>query len=459
MPTAAVPELVALPGPHLTRDALAGVDLVTHLVHAAAAHPQPLVVHADGSFFAPHMGTVGCVGVRGTPAVREVLSNGADLGPLLPDLGDLPDDVRSLSRGVFSFDGPLHLRHRSELRRLIALDERTTAVLRDAAAEALRPWAGRNIDLTGACRDVAGDVWSAVLFGPGERGRALGRGVRAVVDGRRERRMATTGGARRAAGRRTVVASRALASALHDWLAAGDRDGLLAGLGDGLAPGDPTTLAVAHATALCAAGTEPAAASLAWAVLCLTQRPDLQARIRDGDHDLLDRALRESQRLLPSSAIVTRATLRPVEVVGHRLPARCELMVSSFLAHRDPDRFPDPLRFEPDRWLDTEPGPFEFFPFGAGGRGCLGATVARAMLRTTLAELLAGSTVTLPFDRRVGWQMPDALVPAAGVPVTVAGARRPAGAGGDHGRAVGPITTLVEFGPRQERPEVCPIGH
>jgi cytochrome P450 len=458
-----VAALRALPGPRLPRTGSQGLDLVTHLLATVTAHPQPLVVHAMESFFAPHMGTIGCVGVRGAPAIREVLTNSSDYAPLLPDTGDLPPDVRSLSRGVFTFDGPPHARHRSALRRLIALDDESTEVMRAAAAEVIGTWHGRQLDLTTACRAASRDIWAAVLFGRGDLGRAIGRGVQAVVDGRRAGRLATTAGRRHAARRRIVHASRELTATLGDWLRSADRTGLLAGLGDDLdGDGDGTALAIAHTTALCAAATEPAAASLGWAVLALTQRPDLQEEIRGAldapgarpaarvsgprppARDLLDRVLLESQRLLPSSAIVTRVTLRPVEVAGQVLPGNCEVMVSSLLAHREATRFPEPSRFAPERWVGIEVSPFEFFPFGAGVRGCLGAAVARTMLRTTLTELLTVATVQLAFDTRVGWQMPDALVTSPGAPVSVG----PPVNTGLLPRALGPITGIVEFDQR-----------
>jgi cytochrome P450 len=443
--------LTSLPGPHLTRDRLRGLDLVDHLLDVADAHPAPLVAHAVESFFAPHMGTVGCVGVRGPEAVRQVLTDSTDYGPLQPDTADLPPDVRSMSRGVFTFDGPPHVHQRSALRELIALDDRAVGVVRQAARRAAGEWSRLPLDLTTASRTTARDVLGVVLFGPGEPGRAIARGVQRVVDGRRARRLATTPVERRDARHRTVDASRSLASMLARWLVTDDRQGLLAGLGDDVADDEGAALAVAHATALCAAATEPAAATLAWTVLALTQRLDLQEAIADERtdgpavapvSDLLDRVLLETQRLVPSSAIVTRATLRPVEVAGHVLPARCEVMVSSLLAHRDPSVFPDPRRFDPDRWVGSRPGPFAFFPFGAGVRGCLGATVARVVLRATLAELLATGTVSLAFDTKVGWQMPDALVPGPGIPVVVTAAPAP-----EPGRVEGPLTRLVDFVP------------
>jgi cytochrome P450 len=117
-------------------------------------------------------------------------------------------------------------------------------------------------------------------------------------------------------------------------------------------------------------------------------------------------------------------------------------MISSFLAQRDLTRFPEPRLFSPDRWLDLRPTPFEFFPFGAGVRACLGASLARAVLRTTVAELVTRGTLSLAFDTRVGWQMPDALMPSTGVPVLLR-----ASADDSFGRARGPICEIVDFAP------------
>lgn len=446
-----------LPGPRLRRPDLRGLDLVTHLLHTAQAHPQPVVAHAVESFFAPHMETVGCVGVRGVAAIRQVLTNVEDFAPLQPDWRDLPEDIQSMSRGVFTFHGRPHSHHRSALREVIGLDDRSAQTMRSAARNAVCQWQEQERDLIGACRVIARDVLGEVLFGTGEASNVIARGVGQVVDGRRAGRLASTPAERAAAHRQLVHASRSLAGTVAAWIGSRPREGILAPLGHDLSDDATTTLAIAHATAICAAATEPTAASLAWAALALTQRPDLQAAIReelDGPHGtpapaapstgrtLLDRVVLESQRLLPSSAIVTRATLRPVEIAGHLLPQRCEVMISSFLAQRDLTRFPEPRLFSPDRWLDLRPTPFQFFPFGAGARACLGASLARAVLRTTVAELVTRGMLSLAFDTRVGWQMPDALMPSTGVPVLLR-----ASADGSFGRARGPICEIVDFAP------------
>lgn len=430
--------LAGLPGPHLTRADIDGIDLVGHLLETAAAFPQPVVAHADGSFFAPHLATVGCVGVRGADHIASVLTDTANYAPLSPAVDDLPPDVQKLSEGVFTMHGHDHDRYRRQLRGLFTLDGSSTARMNSAIEVALDGWAGARLDLVDASRQVAGDVWAAVLFGGRRQDRELARLVSRVVDGRRARRTASTPTADRLARRHTVRASRALDRALRDWFDEGCGTGLLAQLDDPTDPAEARTRAVAHATAVFAAASEPAAASLAWAILALSQRPDLAEASR-GDTAAIDRLLRETQRLVPSSAIVTRSTLRPVRIAGRDIPAGCEVMISSLLAQRDPATFADPLRFDPGRWRGPAPARFAFFPFGAGARACLGAGPARQMLGAVLGALLDRGVVLLPVDCHVGWRMPDALMPSAGIPIELGSAGRPPG------RARGPLSRLVRF--------------
>jgi len=57
------------------------------------------------------------------------------------------------------------------------------------------------------------------------------------------------------------------------------------------------------------------------------------------------------------------------------VPAGAYLHLSQFVTHRDPRWFPDPERFEPDRWLPEAEGARPkicYFPFGGGGRKCIG---------------------------------------------------------------------------------------
>src|SRR5262249_58473449 len=81
----------------------------------------------------------------------------------------------------------------------------------------------------------------------------------------------------------------------------------------------------------------------------------------------------------------------PVEVGGWEFPAGTVLMVSVYLVHRDPDVYPEPEVFRPERFENGLPHPKAWLPFGGGVRRCLGSSLAqlemKVVLRTVLSEL------------------------------------------------------------------------
>jgi cytochrome P450 len=65
---------------------------------------------------------------------------------------------------------------------------------------------------------------------------------------------------------------------------------------------------------------------------------------------LTDRIVAETLRLYPPAWMVTRSTTTNTELGGHPLPAGITLIYSAYQLHRRADLFPDPNRFDPDRW-------------------------------------------------------------------------------------------------------------
>lgn len=85
-----------------------------------------------------------------------------------------------------------------------------------------------------------------------------------------------------------------------------------------------------------------------------------------------------------------RLTKREVEIGGHRYPPGVVLLASGGLVHHDPEIYPRPWSFEPERFLDKSPGTYTWIPFGGGRRRCLGASFAleemKIVLRSTLGR-------------------------------------------------------------------------
>lgn len=219
---------------------------------------------------------------------------------------------------------------------------------------------------------------------------------------------------------------------------------------------------IAAASAFFVAGHETTAKTLMWTLLLLDQHPRALDAVRDElatvlggraptPDDLprlvqLDRVVRESMRILTAVPVLFfRVPDREVEIDGHRIPPRANLVISPLMEHRDPGLFPEPQRFRPERWASAEPGPFAYLPFGAGPRICIGAAFASQSIRLMLAMILQrfrlhgidGSRI----DRLVRTNI---LMARRGLPMEIAVADdRPL----PPPRITGSITDLVDLGP------------
>jgi cytochrome P450 len=125
------------------------------------------------------------------------------------------------------------------------------------------------------------------------------------------------------------------------------------------------------------AGHETTASGLAWALYELGLDPALLVRAQHasdtGDDDYLEAVVKEALRLHPIIPMVVRFVLRPATIAGVHVPAGVSVGPSILLAHRDPENFPEPERFRPERFLEGKVAPHTWIPFGGGVRRCIGA--------------------------------------------------------------------------------------
>ena len=173
------------------------------------------------------------------------------------------------------------------------------------------------------------------------------------------------------------------------------------------------------------AGHETTALALTWTWHLLSRHPEIESKL----HEELDRVLagrapefsdlqrlpyterviKESMRLYPPAWSLARTVISDFELRGYKIPAGANVVMSQWIMHRHPAYFPEPEKFDPDRWL-TEPAQklprFAYFPFGGGPRQCIGA--AFAMMEATL--LLA--TIAQQFRLRTLPNHPVATTPS-----------------------------------------------
>jgi cytochrome P450 len=166
------------------------------------------------------------------------------------------------------------------------------------------------------------------------------------------------------------------------------------------------------------AGHETTAMTLCWTMLLLASHPEIQYAVADEVRaalrgapptiddlermPLLNHVVDESMRLLPATPMLFfRRCVEPFELAGRRMPVGSTVLLSPLLTHRDPELYPEPQRFRPQRWDSLRPSTYQYLPFGAGPRRCVGAGFAGQAIRLTLAVLLQRVRLSMPGAMRV----------------------------------------------------------
>ena len=187
------------------------------------------------------------------------------------------------------------------------------------------------------------------------------------------------------------------------------------------------------------AGHDTSTALLAWTLTLLGQHPDALARARAETDavlgaadtppsldqldqlDYLDRVVKETLRLYPPIHVGNRRAACDVAVQGYHVPAETRVMYSIYLAHRDPDHWPDPDRFDPERFCPANDRrvPFAYIPFGGGPRICIGAAFAQVEVKAVLARLLQTFDLRLLNGEAIRPYMGATLEPRPGVMMCV----------------------------------------
>jgi cytochrome P450 len=139
------------------------------------------------------------------------------------------------------------------------------------------------------------------------------------------------------------------------------------------------------------AGYETTTSGLAWAFERLLHSPLVLQQLLselDRDDEYLDAVVKETLRCRPVVPVVARRVREPVVLSGHSIPAGAVLMVSIYLVHNDPEAYPDPQEFRPERFLGELSEDAAWIPFGGGVRRCLGASFAQLEMKLVLREVL-----------------------------------------------------------------------
>ncbi|HSQ39191.1 MAG TPA: cytochrome P450, partial [Anaerolineales bacterium] len=192
---------------------------------------------------------------------------------------------------------------------------------------------------------------------------------------------------------------------------------------------------VGHTTTMFRGGYNPNGMALYWTIFLLSRHPEALKRVLEeldgamGGKDPTPEAveklpylvgvIKEGMRLFPAGTWTGRLAMREFELDGHPLPKGTWIVMSPYVVHRIPEIFPDPYCFMPERWLTENHPAYEFMPFSAGPRYCIGTSLAMMQLKIALSILLQRYSFTLKPGMRVDCAGLNSIRPKNGLPMIV----------------------------------------
>jgi hypothetical protein len=167
---------------------------------------------------------------------------------------------------------------------------------------------------------------------------------------------------------------------------------------------------------LLAAGHETTASALAWTFERISRHPGvltaLAAEAVTDDNELRQATILETQRSRTVIDAIGRHVYAPVYELGEwSIPQDHTIIVSILRLHNDPELFPNPQRFDPQRFVGTKPPSFAWIPYGGGTRRCVGAVFANVEMDVVLRTVLRHFTIEAT-------DAPDERIHARGVAYT-----------------------------------------
>ena len=448
------------------------------LAFLQAAHIEGgglIVISENGPLFSRAQNCSAAVAVFGTAGVRQVLNDTDVFGTAVSvgELFSLPPTLKRLNAGLFNMHGEQHSNHQQLLTSFLTADG--IVGLSDAIVQG---WESFNLELEvvqevpllSEMRRLALHVSERMIFG--DANLELGRLIQSYFYQRRSlsgRQLRPGPAARRELIRLGFELDRALCAKLAALRKEASASPLkskclltqLSTLGNNVGVHLTDDELIAHANTLFMSSSEPVAVALTWTLILLSQKPELRCAIRteltracradslpprfnEIDLPLLKAVIQESLRLLPPNAVMVRLTTRPGRLLEHELPQNCEVVLSPYVAHRDPHEFVDPATFNPHRWSNLRPSTYAYFPFGIGTRYCVGKQLAKLLLVSMLARILDRYDVILARDQELDWTIDVTMMPASDpvvrfIPKTRTRECMTAG------RLGGPVAALVRF--------------
>jgi cytochrome P450 len=193
-----------------------------------------------------------------------------------------------------------------------------------------------------------------------------------------------------------------------------------------------------EALTLFLAGHETTANTLTWTWYLLSQHPEVERKLHQELDEILqgrlpafedvprlaytEMVVAESIRLYPPAWAIGRRSLVDQKIGNYAVPANAIVLLSPFVTHRDARFFPDPSRFDPERWTPEAKdarSQYSYFPFGGGTRRCVGEGFAWAEAILVLATLASRWRAKLVAGQRIEPKALITLRPKHGIRMTI----------------------------------------
>jgi cytochrome P450 len=186
------------------------------------------------------------------------------------------------------------------------------------------------------------------------------------------------------------------------------------------------------------AGHETTAATMAWAFYLLSQHPEIEERLREEVQTVLNgrlptfadlpklvymqQVINEVLRLYPAAYLFAREAVVEDRIDGYTIPANILIFITPFVTHRDPKYWPEPERFDPDRFRPEQAARHPrhiYFPFGAGPHVCIGNNFAVMEMQLILSMALQRFRLSLVPNHPIAFKPEATLRPKYGMKMKI----------------------------------------
>jgi cytochrome P450 len=183
------------------------------------------------------------------------------------------------------------------------------------------------------------------------------------------------------------------------------------------------------------ASYETMSSALTWTLFLLADNTEVAADLSDelrpfGRVDEIDRqtlsnlpllgaVIKESLRLCPPTPYIPMRTVDHWEIAGCRLRRSAQVILNVRLTHLQPEIYPQPEKFLPERWSSIKPSAYEYLPFSAGPRRCPGQHFAIDFMKVALVAILTRYRVAAPSSKKLGYRFAGIMMPRVDIPTVL----------------------------------------